>query len=130
MRMNLSLKGHQIIGPINFTLNGSFINLLHRAFATVFLVGFICLFSLPTGLALATHDSSGVVAVPAQPERFKALVNCLPKQLSQPDRERTLSEMGNDQLERVLNLKSNPKLSQAEIELATCMGRQGFSPLS
>jgi hypothetical protein len=130
MQMNLSFKSHNILNLANLALNGSFIDLLRRALATVFLAGFICLSGLPTGLALATHDLSGVVAVPVQPERFKALVSCLPKQLSQPDRERTLGEMGNDQLERVLNLKSNPKLSQAETELATCMSRQGFSPLS
>ncbi|NJN60069.1 MAG: hypothetical protein HC879_22620 [Leptolyngbyaceae cyanobacterium SL_5_9] len=58
---------------------------------------------------------------------MSALITCLPKQLSQPDLKRTLSEMGNDQIERILSLKSNPKLSQAETELKDCLSLKGFT---
>jgi len=56
-------------------------------------------------------------------DRLSALITCLPKQLSQPDLKRALGEMGNDQLERAFNAKTNPKLSQAEADLATCLKR-------
>lgn len=55
--------------------------------------------------------------------RTSALVACLPTVLSQPSLKRALSEMGNDQLERVLNLKAAPKLSEAEVALENCLSR-------
>lgn len=65
-------------------------------------------------------------AVKVSPEdaRISALIACLPTVLSQPSLKRALSEMGNDQLERVLNLKVDPKLSEAEVSLASCLSRQ------
>ena len=57
-------------------------------------------------------------------DRTSALIACLPTVLSQPSLKRALSEMGNDQLERVLNLKAAPKLSEAEVALESCLSRQ------
>jgi hypothetical protein len=57
-------------------------------------------------------------------DRTSALVACLPTVLSQPSLKRALSEMGNDQLERVLNLKAAPKLSEAEVALENCLSHQ------
>lgn len=59
--------------------------------------------------------------------RLNALVSCLPEQLSEPNFKRSMSEMGNDQLERIFSRKSNSKMSPAEIELATCMNSKGFT---
>ncbi|MDX2230343.1 MAG: hypothetical protein NW220_11945 [Leptolyngbyaceae cyanobacterium bins.349] len=60
-------------------------------------------------------------------DRIAALIACLPKQLSQPSFKQAWSEMKNDQLERAFNLKANPKLSEAETELARCMSNKGFT---
>lgn len=57
----------------------------------------------------------------AEIDRMRAFIACLPKELSKPDLKRALSEMGNDQIERALDLKVNPKISQAETKLASCL---------
>jgi hypothetical protein len=127
MQINLNSRSY---GTLSSAFAGLFGNLLHRVFAVALLVSLIVLSGLPTGLALAAPNLPGIAIAPAQPERLKALISCLPKQLSQPDSDRTWGEMGNDQIERALGLKANPKLSQAETELAACMSQQGFAPLS
>ena len=76
---------------------------------------------MPEGIALQDANST------AKSDRTSAVLACFPKQLSQPNLKRTLSEMGNDQLERIFNLKANPKLSQAEIEFKDCLNRKGFT---
>jgi len=113
-----------------------FLSLLRRTLLMSFLMGLISLSGLfldpalamptaaammPEGTALQTVDST------AKSDRTSAVLACLPKQLSQPDLKRTLSEMGNDQLERIFNLTDNPKLSQAETELKDCLNRKGFT---
>ncbi|MGA7935890.1 MAG: hypothetical protein WCA35_20225 [Kovacikia sp.] len=123
---------------LNFGVSGSSFNrtlsLVRRTLLTGLLIGLIWLPGLSLKPALAMPISgvaiSGEVAsqnlASASPEadRMTALIACLPKQLSQPNFKRALSEMGNDQLERAFNLKANPKLSQAEVELANCLNRQ------
>jgi hypothetical protein len=109
------------------------LRVLKQTLLTSLLIGFVWLPGLPLHSALAM--SNGTVAMPtvltsqlavsssAESDRMSALITCLPKQLSQPNLKRALSEMGNDQLERAFNLKANPKLSQAEIDLANCLNR-------
>jgi hypothetical protein len=113
------------------------VNVLRRTFLISLLIGLIWLPGLPLKPALAL--SSGVAALPGEivlkpddssateGDRLSAFISCLPKQLSQPSFKRALSEMSDDQLERVFNLKANPKLSQAEIELTNCMHSKGFT---
>lgn len=82
--------------------------------------------AMPIAAAMPEGNASQVVNSTAEGDRLTALITCLPKQLSQPSLKRALNEMGNDQLERAFNLKVTPKLSQAEIELQSCMNRKGF----
>ncbi|WP_193200762.1 hypothetical protein [Nostoc sp. MG11] len=113
-----------------FSFN-QFLNLLRRTLLTGLLAGLIWLPGLPFNSAIAMPNSLASTATPAKgDERLIALISCLPKQLSQPSFKRAWDEMGNDQLERAFNLKTNPKLSQAEIELNNCMKRQGFTSQS
>jgi hypothetical protein len=114
-----------------FSLN-QFLNLLRRTLLTGLLTGLIWLPGLPSYSALAMPNPlASIVATSAKgDERLSALISCLPKQLSQPSLKRAWDEMGNDQLERAFHLKTNPKLSQAEIELKNCLNQQGFTPLS
>lgn len=112
-----------------FTFN-QFLNLLRRTLLTGLLIGLIWLPGLSLNSVLATPNALAATATPVKDEHLIALISCLPKQLSQPSLERAWSEMGNDQLERAFNLKTNPKLSQAEIELKNCLNRQGFTPQS
>ncbi|EAW33606.1 hypothetical protein [Lyngbya sp. PCC 8106] len=60
-------------------------------------------------------------------ERLSAVINCLPKELSEPDLGRALKEMGNDYLERTFQLKDNPKLNQAEIAFGQCLEGKGYT---
>ena len=128
------LKNHS---PAPFVAISSVFNQLTDRFTrmllTALLVGLFWLpglFSNPA-LALPLHAvtlsetmTPKVVKVSPEGDRISALVACLPTVLSQPSLKRALSEMGNDQLERVLNLKADPKLSQAEVALANCLSRQ------
>lgn len=113
-----------------FTFN-QFLNLLRRTLLTGLLAGLIWLPGLPFNSALAMPNPLASIAAPAQGgERLNALISCLPKQLSQPSLKRAWDEMGNDQLERAFNLKANPKLSQAEVELGNCLNHKGFTTQS
>ncbi|MBC7968771.1 MAG: hypothetical protein H7Z11_01335 [Verrucomicrobia bacterium] len=106
---------------------------LVRTLLTALLVGLFWLPGLLFNPALAMPLNAATIsetmvpqAVKGSPadDRTSALVACLPTVLSQPSLKRALSEMGNDQLERVLNLKATPKLSEAETALANCLSRQ------
>jgi hypothetical protein len=106
------------------------LNPLRRALFASLLAGLIWLSGLSSHPAYAmplTMSMSEEVATkvdnPVDSDHMNGLVTCLPKQLSQPSLKRALSEMVNDQIERALNLKAKPKLSQAEIELANCLNR-------
>jgi len=112
-----------------FTFN-EFLNLLRRTLLIGLVAGLTWLPGLTFNSALAMPNALGAIATPAKDQHLSALISCLPKQLSQPSFKRAWDEMGNDQLERVFNLKTNPKLSQAEIELKNCLNRQGFTPQS
>ncbi len=111
------------------------LNSLRRTIFSSFLLSLICLTGFSVNPTLA--DASTAVGIPeiasqslanaAEGERISSLINCLPKQLSQPSFKRAWSEMGNDQLERALNLKINPKLSQAELELKQCLNQKSLA---
>jgi hypothetical protein len=113
----------------------SFLNLLGRTLFATLLIGLIWLPGLLMDSAIAapinaSEQAERIISQAVEPiegDRMSALITCLPKQLSQPNLKRALSEMGNDQVERILSLKSNPKLSQAEIELKDCLTRKGFT---
>ncbi|XGV97518.1 MAG: hypothetical protein ACAF41_32960 [Leptolyngbya sp. BL-A-14] len=128
------LKNHSpvLFAGISFALN-QITDRFARMFLTALLVGLFWLPGLFLNPALALPLKAAtlsdtmtpkVVKVAPQVDRTSALVACLPTVLSQPSLKRALSEMGNDQLERVLNLKADPKLSEAEVALANCLSRQ------
>ena len=102
---------------------------LRRTLITGLLASLIWLPGMLLNPALAAPNVAEKMAMrvaesPAESDRLSALITCLPKELSQPNLKRALSEMGNDQIERALNLKANPKLSQAETDFASCLSRQ------
>ena len=108
------------------------LSLLHRTLF-VCLLGLIGLsgLSITPAAAMPAATTTGIgsqsMSSATESERMTALIACLPKQLSQPNLKRAWSEMGDDQIERALNLKDNPKLSEAETELRACLGRKGFT---
>lgn len=77
--------------------------------------------------AIPDRIASLVVKSAAESDRATAFLDCLPEELSRPSLKRALSEMGNDQIERILSLKASPKSSQAETELKDCLNRKGFT---
>lgn len=104
--------------------------LLRQTLLTSVLIGLIWLPGFLSSSAFAVTSGAGVPvdvapqlvnSTSTEGDRIAAVAACLPKQLSQPSLKRALNEMGNDQLERVFNLKANPKLSQAETDLANCL---------
>jgi hypothetical protein len=77
--------------------------------------------------AVVEEMDSQVVDSTVKSDRMIAFLACLPKQLSQPSLKRAWDEMGNDQLERAFNLKTNPRLSLAETEMESCLSYKGFT---
>lgn len=128
---NRGLLGFAVFSP-SFNLLSS---LLRRILLSSLLIGLIWLPGLSNSALAESISTSamseGSVAQTAdsiaKDDRIIALIVCLPQQLSQPSLKRALNEMGNDQLQRVFHLKTNPKLSQAEIELASCLNGKGFT---
>ncbi len=119
----------------NFFPKG-FFSSLGRTVLTSFLIGLIWLVGLLPNPALAASNNSAaklgkkgsqVTELADKSDRLDALVACLPKRLSEPNLDRALDEMGNDQLERVFNRTDKPKLSKAETELKDCLIRHGFA---
>jgi hypothetical protein len=131
MTIRSSIKNHGLLGLAVFSPScNRLLNVLCRTLFATLLISLIGLpglsssaLAVPEGRASQLADASI-----AQGDRMSALIDCLPKQLSQPSLKRAWSEMGNDQLERAFQLKANPKLSQAETELASCLNRKGFTP--
>lgn len=129
-----SIKSHSLLGFVGFSPSFNQItSWLRRTLLTGLLVGLISLPGLLLDSALAMPNAVVTVSEKIAPrlvdsstegDHLSTLIACLPEQLSQPNFKRALSEMGNDQLERAFNLKTNPKLSQAEIALASCLNRR------
>jgi hypothetical protein len=128
MNIRSSIEGHGL---------NRLLHLLHRTFLMSLLMGLLWLpgLSLPPVLAASNVGIAGseaaaskaVSSTTAQDARMLAFIDCLPKQLSQANFNRSMGDMGNDQLERMFNLKSNPKLSEAEVELKGCLSSKGFT---
>lgn len=113
-----------------------FLSLLSSTLRASLLISLIWLLGLSINPALAVPivaagipegSSAQIIDSVAKSNRLSAFIACLPKELSHPSLKRALDEMGDDQLERIFNLKSNPKLSQAEIELKSCLKSKGFT---
>ena len=134
MNASSNVKSYSPLGLFIFNSTcDRFLSLLRRTLSVSLLMSVIWLSVLSTNSAVA--DPVIVAATPeritiqaidstAEADRMSALITCLPKQLSQPSLKRALSEMGNDQLERAFNLKASPKLSQAELDLASCLNHR------
>lgn len=125
---------------LDFVLRNSFpsgfFSSLRRTVLTSVLIGLIWLVGLLPNPALAASNNSAatigkkgsqVTELADKGDRLDALIACLPKRLSEPNLDRALDEMGNDQLERAFNQKDNPQLSKAETELKNCLVRHGFA---
>ncbi len=129
-----SLKNHSSAPFVGFSFAFNQLTArVRRTLLMAFLVGLLWLpglfFNPALALPLKTVTVSETmppqaVKVASKADRTSALIACLPTVLSQPSLKRALSEMGNDQLERVFNLKVAPKLSEAEVALANCLSRQ------
>lgn len=119
------------------SLSNLILGLFRQALLAGLLIGLLWLPGLALGaanaaprqpVALAGEVVSQLIGSPSlEGDRMSAFTACLPTQLSQPSLKRALSEMNNDQLQRIFNLKVNPKLSQAEMELQSCMSLKGFT---
>ncbi len=114
------------------SLTQSFDRLLHHTLliSLLLLAGLLGLSTNPVlaaPAAMSDRIASQVVKPAAESDRTTAFLACLPEELSRPSLKRAISEMGNDQIERILSLKANPKLSQAETELKECLNRKGFT---
>jgi hypothetical protein len=130
-----STKALGFLGSVVFApFSKRFLSLIGRTLFAAVLISLIWLpglsssaLAVPTVTA-ATNAETLVAqtVVTAEGDRTSALITCLPKQLSQPNLQRALGEMGNDQVERIFSLKSDLKLSQAETELKDCLSRKGF----
>jgi hypothetical protein len=111
-----------------------FLRLLNRTLLMSLLTSLIWLpglflspaLAIPSAAASKEAASQAVGSTAAGDARMLAFIDCLPKQLSKANFNRSMGDMGNDQLERMFNLKPNPKLSQAEIELKSCLSSKGF----
>jgi len=127
MTSNSSIKNSSLL---SFVISSSFCNqilsLLRRTVLTSLLIGLIWLPGLLVEPAFAMTTAT-MADTATKGDRITALIACLPEELSHPSLKRALDEMSDDQLERAFNVKANPKLSQAEIELKSCMSRQGFT---
>ncbi len=62
---------------------------------------------------------------------LSAVVQCLPKELSQPSLARALQESGNDFLQKVFNTKASYndyKVDALEAQYLNCLRNKGFTP--
>lgn len=82
----------------------------------------------------AQAAGNSVVPTIENSKRIQAIASCLPAKLTIQEQDagnriaNALSEMKNDQLERIYDVTDNPKLSQSEIEFKTCLRQKGFTP--
>jgi hypothetical protein len=131
MTTSSSIKNRGVLTFVVFKPSfDRFVSLLGRILFASLLISLISLpgLSMKSALAMPEGSQEQIIDSPAaKGDRLSAFIACLPKQLSQPSIERALSEMGDDQLERIFNVKSNPKLSQAETELKSCLSSKGFA---
>lgn len=121
---NLGLQGFVSFSP-SFD---RFLSLLRRTLLATLLIGLIWLPGLSdSAIAAPQKIASPTVSSANRSDRISALIDCLPTELSQPNFKRVWNELGDDQLQRIFRLKADPKLSQAEAELANCLSRKGLT---
>lgn len=113
---------------INFK---SFLKQLGGVVLSSALVVTIWLGSVPSAQAAISGNS---VVPTTENSRIQAIASCLPAKLTIQEKDagnriaNALSEMKNDQLERIYDVTDNPKLSQSEIEFKNCLQQKGFTP--
>ncbi|MGF1674406.1 MAG: hypothetical protein ACFCUV_12085 [Rivularia sp. (in: cyanobacteria)] len=84
--------------------------------------------------AQAGDTSTRVISATENNKRIQAIATCLPAKLTIQNQDASsrfanaLSEMKNDQLERIFDVTDTPKLSESEIEFKTCLQQKGFTP--
>ncbi|WP_017305249.1 hypothetical protein [Spirulina subsalsa] len=98
------------------------------------LVGIIWALTLPATSAQYPRVSPAVPIVQAErkpdSDRLQAVIDCLPPELSINNKDtrdrinRALDEMQNEQLERMFQVKDNPKLNEAEEKFERCLKNQ------
>ncbi|MGB7443367.1 MAG: hypothetical protein WA919_20055 [Coleofasciculaceae cyanobacterium] len=104
----------------------------------IVLVGVVLLIGSPATYAnyaqLFSTERTPQLVVETKSERLEAVMACLPKQLANSSDldfkarlKQAMTEMSNDQLERVFDLTDNPKLSEAEIQFKNCLREKGFT---
>ncbi len=112
----------------------NFKNILKQLRATILcslLIITVCLGVAPQAIAAT---KSPIVRTLDNSKRIQAVASCLPAQLTIQEEDagnrfaRALSEMKNDQLERIFDVTDTPKLSDAEVEFKTCLQQKGFTP--
>lgn len=108
--------------------------LVQRLMLTL-LIGLMWLSSgLPVSPAYAATSPTSPASkryIAADGTDLTAMAQCLPKQLSQGDVARALSESQNDFLEKVFGMKENYddyKLDETEIAYLACMESKGVTP--
>ncbi|MFW6360071.1 MAG: hypothetical protein ACOC0N_12770 [Chroococcales cyanobacterium] len=112
---------------------------LSQTLLTGLLIAVLTLFGLPTASASAMQnspmqlgDASSIIS--SESYHLKEIEDCIPKELTRKNKDigervaRALSEMGNDQIERALNITDDPELSDAEIEFERCLETKGVVP--
>lgn len=110
-------------------LTQSFCTLTQRILSALLItvVAASCIIALP---AYADDTPGSVSYVAADGTDLTKVVQCLPKQLSQPSLARALKESGNDFLERVFNFKGSYdgyELSDAEVSYRDCLKKKGIA---
>ncbi|MGB3755952.1 MAG: hypothetical protein WBA07_06205 [Rivularia sp. (in: cyanobacteria)] len=84
--------------------------------------------------AQAAAVGNPAVATTENSKRIRAIASCLPAKLTIQEQDagdrlaNALSEMKNDQLERIFDVTDTPQLSNAEIEFKNCLQQKGFTP--
>jgi hypothetical protein len=81
--------------------------------------------------AMANGLGNSSQYITADGRDLTATVECLPKELSEPNLDRALQESKNDFLEKVFDVKADYddyKLDETEMAYLTCMEAQGVTP--
>ncbi|MEA5596198.1 hypothetical protein [Rivularia sp. UHCC 0363] len=111
-----------------------FNNILKQLTATVL----SSLIAIALWLAVVPQAQAAITSTPAlstnDSKRIQAIAACLPAKLTIQNQDagnriaNALSEMKNDQLERIFDVTDTPQLSDSEIAFKTCLQQKGFTP--
>jgi hypothetical protein len=98
---------------------------------TAVLVALIVLQTAIAWPAMAKDIDAGKQYIAADGTDLTAVVNCIPRELSQGDLKRAIAESGQDYLERVFQTKDNYddyNIGPLEQEFQTCLQQKGVTP--